>query len=148
MPTEYATGESMKRHAKTLIVDDSSIFLEMMGYMLNECGITEITKAENGLNALEFFQEALLAGTPYTLVFLDIMMPVMDGQETLKLMRSMEKDEGVAAGTGATIIMATSLHSTKDLVTALIEGSCSDYLVKPIAFKDLRRMLVEYDYVE
>jgi two-component system chemotaxis response regulator CheY len=141
-------GETfMKADPKTLIVDDSSIFLEMMTYMLHECGILEITKAENGSQALELFQAELQAETPYALVFLDIVMPGMDGQETLKQLRALEKAAGITVNNCATIIMATSLHSTKEMVTALIEGKCSDYIVKPIVYKDLRRMLVDYDYV-
>jgi two-component system, chemotaxis family, chemotaxis protein CheY len=136
----------MKR-AKTLIVDDSKAILAMMDGMLKSHGINDVTKAVNGLRGVEQFEAALLMGSPFSLVFLDIVMPVMDGQEALKRMRAMEADAGVMSDERAIIIMATSLHSTNDMINALIEGDCSDYLIKPFDAEDLRGMLIKYGFV-
>ena len=132
--------------AKTLIVDDSNVALQMTGYMLNRQGIADITEADDGLKALDHFARALLSGNPYGLIFLDIIMPVLDGQETLKRMRAMEMAAGVSEEKKAVIIMATSLHSTEDMIEALIEGDCSDYLVKPFAAEDIRGMLKKHNF--
>lgn len=136
----------MNRETKTLIVDDSPTALQMMGHMLNKCGLADITEAKDGMLALKRFERELLVGTRYSLVFLDIVMPVLDGQETLKLMRAMEADAGVKAEDRAVIIMATSLSSTGDMMEALIDGDCSDYLVKPFGAEDLRGMLIKHDF--
>ena len=138
----------MKRTAKTLIVDDSVAILEMMDNMLRELGVSDITRAEDGLAAVERFHEALSSGAPYTLVLLDIVMPVLDGQEALKRMRAMEREAGVAHGERAAIIMATSLHSPDDMVQAIIDGDCTDYLVKSFEENDLRGMLLKYGFLE
>jgi two-component system chemotaxis response regulator CheY len=133
-----------KQQPKTLIVDDSTTALQMMGYMLNKCGLADITEAKDGLHALKRFERELLIGTRYSLVFLDIVMPLLDGQETLKLMRAMEADAGVKAEDRAVIIMATSLSSTDDIMKAVFDGECSDYLVKPFGADDVRGMLLKH----
>jgi two-component system, chemotaxis family, chemotaxis protein CheY len=141
-------GEAMIRKTKTLIVDDSAAVLSMMEGMLNEYGIVEITQAEDGLQAMEQFERALLSGTPYSLVFLDIVMPVLDGQATLTRMRALEKQAGIKDEDRSVIIMATSLHSTDDMIKAIIDGDCTDYLVKPFEGEDLRNVLIKYAFLK
>ena len=136
----------MKGESRTLIVDDSEPVLSMMEVMLMQQGLREITAASNGQQALEYFREALQKGKPYSLVFLDIVMPVMNGQETLKRMRALEQEAGLSETDRAVIIMATSLHSPKDMADALIEGDCDDYIVKPFNVNELRGLLVKYDH--
>ena len=138
----------MKRDPKTLIVDDSKAILTMMGNMLNGYGIHDVTRAANGLLALKCFEQALQDKAPVSLVFLDIVMPVMSGQAALKRMRGMEKEAGLSGDAKAVIIMATSLNSTADMIDAVIEGDCTDYLVKPFEAGDLRGMLIKYGYLE
>jgi two-component system chemotaxis response regulator CheY len=138
----------VKKDAKVLIVDDSIAVLSMMDNMLTEFGFTEITKAENGLLAVEEFQASVLKGAPYGLVFLDIVMPVMDGQNALKRIRAIEAEAGITGDKKATIIMVTSLHSPNDMINALIDGDCSDYLIKPFDPDDLQGMLTKCGYLE
>ena len=138
----------MRREAKTLIVDDSSIALLMTSFMLQKYGMVDISEAGDGLQALEDFKEALQKQAPYSLVFLDIVMPMLGGQDTLKRMRALETEAGIANQDRAVIIMATSLHSTNDMMDALIEGDCSDYLVKPFNAEDVRGMLIKFGFLE
>jgi two-component system chemotaxis response regulator CheY len=119
-----------------------------MASILDDLGITNVTKAINGLDALESFKEALLGGAAYSLVFLDIIMPGMDGQEALKRMRTVEKEAGVGENGKTTIIMTTSLSSPADMITAIIEGDCTDYVVKPVSEGILRAMLTRYGLIE
>ena len=138
----------MKREARTLAVDDSKAILELMDCMLQQTGIKDITKAQNGMQALEHFQAALDCGRPYSLVLLDIIMPMMDGQEALMRMRALEREAGIGEEGKAVIIMATSLHSTRDMMDALITGDCSDYLVKPFLCADLFGMLARHNFIQ
>lgn len=138
----------MPQTHKVLIVDDSDLQADIMASILEDVGITDITKAINGLDALEHFKEALQSGDAYSLVFLDIVMPEMDGQEALKQMRALEKEAGVGGNDKTTIIMTTSLSSPADMITALIEGDCTDYVVKPVAESILKAMLVKYGMLE
>ena len=120
----------------------------MMNGMLDDFGFHKVTEAEDGLVAVEHFETAARSGEPFELVFLDIVMPVMDGQEALKRMRAIEKEAGVSGDDKATIIMATSLHSTNDMIDAIIDGQCDDYIVKPFEPEDLLGLLEKYGFVD
>ena len=137
----------MKRTQKTLIVEDSNFQAEVLESMLHDIGIEHVTRAANGVQALEQFKSALKGGTPYALVFLDIVMPEMDGQEALKRIRALEKDAEVAAGNMSVIIMTTILNSPNDMLESLIGGDCTDYIVKPLDEENLRCMLSKYDFI-
>jgi len=133
----------MRTIPKTLVVDDSSAVSNMVVQMLKQLGIHDTTQAGNGLNAIKSFKNASLAGTPFELVLLDLMMPAMDGQTTLKILRSFEKHSHVAAENAAVIIIMTSCDSPVDMVDA-IQSDCSDYLVKPVSEPMLRSVLSKY----
>lgn len=119
-----------------------------MEQTLHDFGVKDITTAGNGLQAIKLFKEALQRGSPFSLVFLDIVMPEMDGQAALKQMRAIEKKEGLSGDDKATIIMATSLNSPADMINALIEGDGTDYFVKPFDVDNLRNMLNKYKLLE
>jgi len=137
----------MKRGLKTLVVDDDDMIVETVEVMLNIQGINDVTKAGNGLLGLTCFEEALKAGTPFSLVFLDIVMPEMDGQAALKRMRSLEMEAGISGDDRSVIIMTTSLGSPEDMIEALIGGDCTDYMVKPLDGGNLHGMLAKYGFV-
>lgn len=77
----------------------------------------------NGEEALEF-----LAGAEYDAVILDIMMPVMNGHEVVRTMRS--------RGDATPVLFLTARDSVEDRVEGLDLGA-DDYLVKPFAFSEL-----------
>ncbi len=137
----------MQQTKKVLIVDDSDFQADMLASILEDMGISTITKAINGSDALKCFEEALLSGTAYSLVFLDIVMPEMDGQEALQRMRALEKKAGISGEDKTTIIMVTSLSSPTDMTTALIQGDCTDYVVKPVAESILKALLIKYGLI-
>lgn len=137
----------MKRGQKTLVVDDDALMVETLAVMLSIQGITDVTKAGNGRQALNCFTEALQAKSPFSMVFLDIVMPEMDGQAALKRMRALELEAGITGDDRSIIIMTTSLGSPEDMMEALIDGDCTDYMVKPLDEGNLRGMLAKYEFV-
>jgi two-component system, chemotaxis family, chemotaxis protein CheY len=72
----------------------------------------------------------------------------MDGQEALKRMRALEQGAGISKNNKTTIIMTTSLNSPEDMITALIENDCTDYIVKPVDQNLLKAMLNKYGLIE
>ena len=131
---------------KCLIVDD-----EDLGRELIKCFILEYAEvadsAKDGAEALELFEQALKSGRPYDFVCLDILMPVMDGQEALKQMRRLESAAKVEDGKESVIIMTTALNSLEDIQEALWRGDCNNYLVKPVSKADLVSLLKKYKLI-
>jgi two-component system chemotaxis response regulator CheY len=136
----------MLKDPKILIVEDSDLQADMLESILDDLGLKNVTRAENGVQAVEYFAGALRSGAGYSLVFLDIVMPEMDGQEALRQMRALEKESGSSDKT--TIIMLTALGSPQDMLTALLEGDCTDYIVKPVDEGNIRAMLLRYGVIE
>lgn len=71
---------------RVMVVEDEKDFLYTMGYWLKSKGYDVVT-VNNGLEAIE-----MLKKEPVDIIFLDLHMPVMDGVETLKNIRKLNKD--------------------------------------------------------
>ena len=115
---------------KFLIVEDDFGSRRLLQALLKSYGHSDVVV--DGYEALEAFRLAWEENDPYDLVFLDIMMPNLDGQEALRRIRSIEREIGVKPGNGVHVIMVTALEDPKNVVEALYEGGASSYLVKPI----------------
>jgi two-component system chemotaxis response regulator CheY len=129
-----------------LVVDDDSFGRELL-----KCFLTEyadlVDTAQDGAEALRLFNQSLQDGRPYQFICLDILMPVMNGQEALKQMRDLERDVGVDKNQEAIIIMTTALSSLEEIQKAIWQGDCNNYLVKPISQGDLLALLNKYNLI-
>lgn len=131
---------------RVLVVEDdyaSRVFLQSL---LNRYGTT--ATAENGSEAVTMFEEAIEAGTPYDLVCLDVMMPVMDGHKALKRFREIEKARGVPAAEEARVIMITALRDPNAVVRAYYKGGAVAYLTKPVDVENMLSVLRELNLIE
>ena len=106
---------------KILVVDDEFEMRQLIGLYLRQESY-QVETAENGQEALEKIKR-----NDYDLLVLDVMMPLMDGWETIEIVR---KTSDVP------IIMLTAKDSVKDKVTGLSTGA-DDYLVKPFEAEEL-----------
>ena len=120
---------------KILIVEDHLVNRFVIEKMLKDYG--ECDSAVNGKEAVQAFSMAFDEGKPYDIIFLDIMMPEMDGREALKLIREIEKNKSVSASKEVKIIMVTALDAPEEVINAYYHGGCTNYLVKPIDRKRL-----------
>lgn len=114
---------------KSLIVEDDFTSRLLMQKFLAPYGESHV--AVNGNEAIAAFTHAINSDEPYQLICLDIMMPEMDGQATLKEIRAFEENKGIMVGDGVKIIMTTALGDMDNKLTAVKEF-CDAYLVKPI----------------
>lgn len=78
----------MDEAIRVMVVDDAKDFLYTIGYWLKSKGYNVVTAA-NGLEAIELLKKNPDAAD---IIFLDMHMPVMDGLETLKNIRKINKD--------------------------------------------------------
>jgi CheY-like chemotaxis protein len=109
-----------------LLVDDDMRNLYALSHVLQEKGLN-VLKAEDGQKALEMLE----ARQDVNLVLLDIMMPVMDGYETLACIRANPRL------TRLPVIALTAKAMLEDKERCIAAGA-SDYLSKPV---DLDRLL-------
>ena len=122
---------------KTLIVEDDFTSRLLLQEILKSYGPCQT--AVNGRKAVEVVQEALEEGEPFDLVCLDIMMPEMDGQQALEMIRNLEESSGIPSNEGAKIVMTTALADMKNVMAAH-RNLCDAYLAKPV---DKARLLEE-----
>jgi two-component system chemotaxis response regulator CheY len=114
---------------KTLIVEDDFISRLLMQDFLKGYGQCHI--AVNGKEAVEAARVALDTGEPYDLICMDIMMPEMNGQQALKLIRANEEAAAVDTSRWSKIVMTTALQDHQN-VSGACQGLCDAYLIKPI----------------
>ncbi|MBF0162182.1 MAG: response regulator [Magnetococcales bacterium] len=126
---------------KMLIVDDLWENRKLLQGILKPYGRCDT--GANGMEGLELFKNALEEGEPYRLVLLDIMMPHMDGQETLRQMRQLEHQQRQDGPLESAILMVTALGDPGEALKAFFHGYCTDYLIKPVTQPRLLAKLVE-----
>lgn len=115
---------------KTLIVEDDFLARSLISTLLSEYGICHV--AVNGKEALDAIERAYDENDPYDLVCLDIMMPVMDGQQALLKLRELELQRGIRGLDTTKVIMVTSIDDSKNIMKAFRQGQCEAYLTKPL----------------
>ena len=107
---------------KILIVDDDEVIVNLLELLLEKRGF-EVFSAKNGELGLQ-----MVAKHHPALVLLDYMMPVKNGLETLKQIRSQYPDSSVVMFTG---------KGNEDVAVELMQAGAADYLRKPFASKSL-----------
>ncbi len=126
---------------RVLVVEDDFGSRRMMQKLLESYSDIDVDVVVDGEESIEAFKMAWEENKPYDLVFMDIMMPKMDGHEALKRMRSLERDMGVKPVDEAKIIMTSVLEDPKNVIEAYYGGSATSYMVKPIDREKLEREL-------
>lgn len=109
---------------RALLVEDNELNQEIASRLLINEGL-EVDIAENGLTALNMFSEK--PENYYDIVFMDVMMPVMDGLQATHLMRGLER----ADAKKIPIIAMTANAFTEDIEHCL-EAGMNTHIAKPI----------------
>ncbi len=115
---------------KTLIAEDDFLARELLSTMLLEFGTCDI--AVNGREALDAIRSGFAENEPYDLICLDIMMPEMNGLDTLLELRKLEGQRGVKGQDATKVIMITAIDDSQNIVKAFRQGQCEAYLTKPL----------------
>lgn len=127
---------------KILIAEDDFVSRKVLLGHLSQYGSCDV--AIDGIEAVQAITSAIEAQTPYDLVFLDIMMPNMDGQEALTRIRNVEEAHGISLGDGAKVVMSTALSDAHNVLKAF-NGQCEAYIVKPVTREKILNQLIELE---
>jgi signal transduction histidine kinase len=122
-----------------LLAEDNELNMEIAEFVLQNVG-ADVTKAWNGQEAVELFRKSEPGG--FDTILMDIMMPVMNGYEATKMIRSLDREDAKTIP----IIAMTANAFTEDRLKAK-EAGMNEHIVKPLDVELLIKVihkLVEY----
>ena len=120
-------------NARILVVDDNAMNLSVVEGLLKNTKI-QVDLAGGGEQALEKCREI-----PYDIIFMDHMMPYMDGIETLNNIRQTKDSPNI--NTPVIVLTANAVSGAKEMY---LEEGFIDYMSKPIQGKKLEEKIVQY----
>ncbi len=126
-----AESKQIAPNAKVLIVDDTPMNLKVEANLLKRTKAM-VETAESGIDALE-----MLSKNKYDIVFLDHMMPKMDGIETLHI----AKEKGYIKDIPVIALTANAIAGARE---QYLEAGFDDYLSKPVRGAEIEDMLYRY----
>jgi len=129
--TDTNCGNELKvSGAHFLVVDDLEINLIIAENILLSYG-AEVSLASSGLEALEMVKQ-----TDFDIVFMDHMMPDVDGVDTTKLIRALPQNKFKKLP-----IVALTANVVGDVRDMFMENGMSDFLSKPLETNEIERVL-------
>ena len=115
---------------RVLVVDDALVVRTQMHALL-EMHKVQTVLAADAEQAISMMQVA----EPFAMVFLDVVLPGMDGYAACRKLKSIDRE--------VPIIMLTGRDSPFDKIRGVMAG-CNRYLTKPVSVEDLTRVLYEF----
>lgn len=119
---------------RVLLAEDTPISAEMMLAMARHLKI-EMDVAANGLDAIAMIEEAREGGQPYSMLLLDVMMPILDGVETARRIRQ------IGYSPDELPIIAVTAATDLDEVRSYRAAGMQAFLEKPVSLEDIRAAL-------
>ena len=116
-----------------LLAEDNELNMEIAEFMFQNEG-TEVTKAWNGQEAIELFEKSRPG--EFDVILMDIMMPVMNGYEAAKMIRSLDREDAKVIP----IIAMTANAFAEDRLRAK-EAGMNEHIAKPVDAKLLVKII-------
>lgn len=114
---------------KILIVEDDKASSEFLLKILSRYGTCDI--AVDGIEACDAFILAHEEGVPYDLISLDLMLPLLDGENVLAVIRKIENEKKIIPSKKVRVIMVSALND-RELTAQLAKYGFDEYFIKPI----------------
>ena len=132
--TEEKTKASIQG-LHVLLAEDNELNMEIAEFVLQNEG-TVVTKAWNGQEAVDIFRKS--SPGEFDAILMDIMMPVMNGYEAAKMIRSLDREDAKVIP----IIAMTANAFTEDKMRAK-EAGMDEHIAKPVDGKLLVKVINE-----
>lgn len=128
--------EIVDAHIKVpvLLVEDNLVNQKLAVRMLEKCGC-EVDVADNGKEALKRWH-----CKDYKMIFMDCMMPIMDGYEATQEIRRQEKESGLMM----TPIIALTANAMEGEKERCQQAGMDDFITKPVRAEQLRATVEQY----
>lgn len=133
MHHEKALEPFTAKNCKVLVVDDNMINRKVARSLLQTYDL-EITEAESGMEAIQFVK-----GTVFDIIFMDHMMPGMDGIEAVQHIRSDCGENGTRP-----VIIALTANAMEGVRETFLANGFQDFLTKPIDRQTLHMVLLRW----
>ncbi len=121
------------RDARVLLVDDNKVNLRVAEGLLKPYGL-RIDTAESGRECLEKAEK-----TAYDIIYMDHMMPEMDGVDTLKLLRKSESGRNRQVP-----VLALTANAVQGIEDFFRKAGFQGYISKPVSGKNLAKSLQDF----
>jgi len=115
----------LKEDLKILIVDDSIETVNVMRLFLKNKGLKSVLHCEDGETALSIVDREYNDLKPVQLIFLDLNMPKMSGEEFLEKVRSNSNYDNV-------LIIVSTAEGDKERVSEIVKNKVDGYILKPL----------------
>jgi len=127
--------EDINVKGKILVAEDNLVNQELMKMLLESRGDIKVDIVSNGLEAVKIYKN-----NKYDLIFMDIFMPIMKGDEATKNILEYEKNNNLAH----TPIVALTANALKGDKEKFLKEGFDDYISKPINNEKLDDILKKY----
>ena len=134
--SKVETGEKTEvsiRGLHILLAEDNELNMEIAEFMLQNEG-AEVTKAWDGQDAVKIFEKS--RSGEFDVILMDIMMPVTNGYEAAKMIRSLDREDAKAIP----IIAMTANAFTEDRLRAK-EAGMDEHVAKPVDVESLIKVI-------
>ncbi|PTB75927.1 histidine kinase [Trichoderma longibrachiatum ATCC 18648] len=128
-----------KEEIRICVAEDNPINQKIAIQYVQRLGYTSVSAYENGLKAVEGLRQKAREGIPYHIVLMDVQMPVLDGYEATKLIRSDPIDE-----VRKILVIAMTASAIQGDREKCLAAGMNDYLAKPVRAEVLKRKLDAY----
>ncbi len=132
---DFSLGNLKLHDVYALVVDDNAVNLKVISTSLKYYGAS-VETADSGANAIEKCRQK-----HFSLVFMDQMMPEMDGIEAMQKIRRLS---GYYAAGGAAKIIALTANAVSGVKEELLSLGFDAFLSKPVNYKELEGIFKKY----
>ena len=135
-PAIHADETANLAGLRALLVEDNEMNMEIAEFLLKEQHML-VDRAWNGAQAVELFEQSETYA--YDIVLMDIMMPVMDGLEAARRIRSLKREDAKTVP-----IFAMSANTFIDDIAKSREAGMDEHFTKPLDIEVIREAIGRY----